>query len=314
MEEEKFPIAYIILMCKEVEQMEKLLMAIYRPQNIYLFHFDLSSSVEVHSAVHAITGCFDNVFVVSEKETIVYAGFKRLQADINCMADLLQKNWEWKYFINLLSQQYPIKTSLEIVKLLQISNIANDIEGITSNRMLSNRLKYINKYIPQDGGKATMYRTNVTKSNPPHNLTIVKGSAYVIFSRNFVRFIIYDEKARDFLEWCKEVCSPEEYYWAMLNHNPHLGVSGSYKEPECNGEEIRGYVIKICSSSEKTQYNRIGTNQCRKRFAALILEQHTCFLCKQSTRLVREGFAMIVPAQHWFETFIQQETLESTVE
>ncbi|KAK3608206.1 hypothetical protein CHS0354_039222 [Potamilus streckersoni] len=257
-EEEKYPIAYSILVYQEVEQLERLLWAIYRPQNIYCIHVDLSSPKAVHNAVNAITGCFDNVFVVSKKETVIYEGFSRLQADINCMADLFQKNRKWKYFINLPSQQYPIKTNQEIVKILQIYNGANDIEGMTGNRMLPNRFKYVHKYVPQDRGKAKIYRTNVTKSVPPHNITIVKGSAYGIFSRNFVRFVIYDEKARDLLEWCKEVLSPDEYYWAMLNHNPHLGAPGSYKGPpdkkrwlavfakwgeRCQGKYVRGVCV-----------------------------------------------------------------------
>ncbi|KAK3608207.1 hypothetical protein CHS0354_039223 [Potamilus streckersoni] len=257
-DEEQFPIAYSILMYQEVEQMERLLKAIYRLQNIYCIHVDLSSPKEVHNAVNAITGCFDNVFVVSKKETVIYAGFTRLQADINCMADLLQTNVEWKYFINLPSQQYPIKTNQEIVKILQIYNGANDIEGITGNRMLPYRFKYVHKYVPQDKGKATIYKTNITKSDPPHNISIVKGSAYGIFSRNFVRFIIYDEKARDFLEWCKEVYSPDEYYWATLNHNPHLNAPGGFTGPPeekrwlavfakwgepCQGKYVRGVCV-----------------------------------------------------------------------
>ena len=39
-EEEAFPIAYSLLMHKEVEQAERLLRAIYRPQNSYCIHID----------------------------------------------------------------------------------------------------------------------------------------------------------------------------------------------------------------------------------------------------------------------------------
>ncbi|KAL3876237.1 hypothetical protein ACJMK2_034107 [Sinanodonta woodiana] len=271
-EEKQFPIAYSILMYQEVEQMERLLSAIYRPQNIYCIHVDLSSPKEVHSAVNAITGCFENVFVVLKKETVVYAGFSRLQADINCMTDLLQKNAEWKYFINLPSQQYPIKTNQEIVKILQIYNGANDIEGVTGNRVVPDRFKYVHKYIPHDKGKATIHRTNVTKSDPPHNITIVKGSAYGIFSRSFVRFVIHDERAQDLLEWCKEVYSPDEYYWAMLNHNPHLGAPGGYAGPPDKkrwlaafvdwGESCQGkYVRGVCVFGVGDLHNLVGREE-----------------------------------------------------
>ena len=39
-EDEDFPIAYSILFYKEIEQLEFLLRAIYRPQNIYCLHLD----------------------------------------------------------------------------------------------------------------------------------------------------------------------------------------------------------------------------------------------------------------------------------
>ena len=81
-EEVEFPIAYSLLLYQDVEQAERLLRAIYKPQNYYCIHVDADSPRVVHDAVEGIAGCFDNVFVVTRKEYIVYAGFTRLQADL----------------------------------------------------------------------------------------------------------------------------------------------------------------------------------------------------------------------------------------
>lgn len=86
--EEEFPLAFSILVYNNVEQFERLLALIYRPQNVYCIHVDLKSSETVKQAIRSLADCFDNVFVTTRSERIIYAGFSRLQADINCLRDL----------------------------------------------------------------------------------------------------------------------------------------------------------------------------------------------------------------------------------
>ena len=52
-----------------------------------------------------------------------------LQADINCMSDMLNINPNWKYYLNLASQAFPLKTNSELVKILKAYNGSNDIES-----------------------------------------------------------------------------------------------------------------------------------------------------------------------------------------
>ena len=40
-------------------------------------------------AIKSITDCFENIFIATKLERIIYAGFERLKADINCMEDLI---------------------------------------------------------------------------------------------------------------------------------------------------------------------------------------------------------------------------------
>lgn len=82
-------LAYSILVNEQVEQFERLLIAMYEPTNIYCIHVDAKSSDTIKQAIRSIVDCFDNVFVATRLEQVVYAGFSRLKADINCMNDLL---------------------------------------------------------------------------------------------------------------------------------------------------------------------------------------------------------------------------------
>lgn len=261
-EEIGFSVAYSILLYKEVEQAERLLRAIYSPQNYYCLHVDADAKQEVHDAINGIANCFDNVFVVSRKEYMIYAGFTRLQADLTCMENLLQRGKDWKYFINLPSQQFPLKTNAEIAKILKIYKGSNDIEGLTGNRMLESRFKYRYVYRHVDNQiKPKPFKTNQKKEDPPYNITVVKGSAYGIFSREFAHFVTYNRTARELLDWFRDVLSPDEYYWATLNYNHHIGTPGSFYKGKpddkpwlpvfvawggvnpCEGKYVRGVCV-----------------------------------------------------------------------
>lgn len=245
-EEKNFPVAYSILLYKDVEQAERLLRALYAPQNLFCFHVDADSKFDVHRAIQGIADCFENVHVVSRKEYIVYGGFTRLQADLNCMETLIRTKRKWYYFINLPSQEFPLKTNAEIVKILTLYNGANDIEGLTGRRRIPDRFKFRHIYRrEQNKLKPRAIRTRHEKEPPPGNVTIVKGSAYGIFSRYFVDFVINGKFARELLDWFRDVLSPDEYYWATLQYNRQIGTPGSF---------YTGEAIYNCLVPQKNWY------------------------------------------------------------
>jgi len=75
----EFPIAFNLLLHVRAEQFERLLRAIYRPQNVYCVHVDAKSSRAFYEAVAAVAKCFGNVFVSTARQHVVYAGFSRLK-------------------------------------------------------------------------------------------------------------------------------------------------------------------------------------------------------------------------------------------
>ncbi|CAG5135390.1 unnamed protein product [Candidula unifasciata] len=190
---------------------------------------DIKSSVELLEALRSVTECLPNVFVASKLEHIVYSGFSRLQSDINCMKDLLRHHVQWRYVINMPGQEFPLRTNLEMVRILQKYNGANDIEGITGNRMLPGRYMFKHEYITDEQtGQLRMVQTKKKHQPPPYNLSVVKGSAYGTFSRKFIQFVIDSPIAKDLLQWAKEINSPDEYFWATLHHSTEVAVPGGY--------------------------------------------------------------------------------------
>uniref|UniRef100_A0AAZ1XSI2 Glucosaminyl (N-acetyl) transferase 3, mucin type n=1 Tax=Oreochromis aureus TaxID=47969 RepID=A0AAZ1XSI2_OREAU len=209
-EEEDFPLAYSMVVHHKVQNFERLLRAIYAPQNIYCVHVDKKAPASVFAAIKAITSCFPNVFMVSEAVNVVYAGWTRVQADLNCMADLYNTSTTWKYFINLCGQDFPLKTNLEIVQALRSLKGGNSLES---------------EEMPQGKKGRVTNRTGKTKDPAPFNLPILSGNAYIVVNRGYIRSVLEDEQIQALIEWAKDTYSPDEFLWATIQRMP--GVPGS---------------------------------------------------------------------------------------
>lgn len=150
-EEAEFPIAFSILVYKDFHQFEKLLRAVYRPQNYYCIHVDLKSDPEFKKNVQLLVNCFnnENIFISPVSFDVKWATMTVLEPEIECMKQLWKRfavdqtssddgddkekirkrKPLWKYFINLTGQEFPLRTNLEIVRILKIFNGSNNVEA-----------------------------------------------------------------------------------------------------------------------------------------------------------------------------------------
>ena len=90
-QEQEFPIAFSLIVYRDVERIERLLRAIYRPHNYYCIHVDSRSSPLLQSALRRIAACFDNVIMASTLLHTRWGSFSLVQAELVCMRDL------WRY-------------------------------------------------------------------------------------------------------------------------------------------------------------------------------------------------------------------------
>ncbi|KAI8782803.1 beta-1,3-galactosyl-O-glycosyl-glycoprotein beta-1,6-N-acetylglucosaminyltransferase-like isoform X1 [Biomphalaria glabrata] len=221
-EETDFPIAYSIMMYRDADQAERLLRAIYRPSNYYCIHVDAKADSSVQKAMLGVTKCLPHVFLASKQNIVDWAQFNSLEPWIYCMKDLWR--YSWKYFINLTGQEFPLKTNLQIVKILKALNGSNVVDTTTY------------------GHYARRWYENLP---PPNNIQPYKGLVFVIVSRGYVDYILHDPVAHKLLEWVSHTDFPDESYFSTLNHNPHLAVPGSYKgNPETNAD-VKPYIARF---------------------------------------------------------------------
>ncbi|KAM3609990.1 uncharacterized protein V6R79_023512 [Siganus canaliculatus] len=215
-EEKDFPIAYSMVIHEKIEMFERLLRAIYAPQNIYCVHVDQKSSLEFRMAVRKITSCFPNVFVASKQESVIYASWNRVQADLNCMKDLLSSHVQWRYLLNTCGTDFPIKTNGEIVQILETLQGRNSMESETANERKKGRWQY--HYNVTD----IVIKTDVKKSPPPISSPMFSGNAYIVVTRAFVEHVMEDGEVQKLLEWEKDTYSPDEHLWATLHRMPSV--------------------------------------------------------------------------------------------
>ncbi|XP_029025170.1 beta-1,3-galactosyl-O-glycosyl-glycoprotein beta-1,6-N-acetylglucosaminyltransferase 4-like [Betta splendens] len=224
-EEKDFPIAYSLVVHKYPWMVERLIRATYSPSNIYCIHYDLKSPAQFVAAMEGLAHCLPNVFIASKLEDVIYAGFTRLKADLNCLTDLLSSEVKWKYVINLCGQDFPLRPNNELVSELKKLNGSNMVHTYRPPQYMKNR--YAFHYEVRDAYfeyKKTAVQTSKRKAPPPHNIEMFTGSAYFVLSRDFVLYIDSSVVVKDLLAWSEDTYSPDEHFWATIVRLP--GVPG----------------------------------------------------------------------------------------
>ncbi|XP_033845735.1 beta-1,3-galactosyl-O-glycosyl-glycoprotein beta-1,6-N-acetylglucosaminyltransferase 4-like [Periophthalmus magnuspinnatus] len=224
-QEKHFPLAYSLVVHKDAWMVERLIKALYTPNNIFCIHYDEKSSEKFRSAMESLAQCLPNVMIASKRETVFYATITRLKADLHCMSDLLKSEVKWKYIINLCGQDFPLRTNIELV--IELSNLkgGNMLETCKPTASKSQRFKYHHEI--QDSNDEfikTAIRTGPEKKPPPHDIEMFTGNAYFVLSREFVEYMQSSDVVNDFLAWSEDTYSPDEHFWATIVRLP--GVPG----------------------------------------------------------------------------------------
>ncbi|XP_070173258.1 beta-1,3-galactosyl-O-glycosyl-glycoprotein beta-1,6-N-acetylglucosaminyltransferase-like [Littorina saxatilis] len=255
-EERNFPLAFGLKMHTSPEQAEQLLRAIYRPNNVYCIHVDKKADDAIYRVMTSIASCFPNV-IMTERISFVYGSYDAIRAEQITMTCALQSNVDWKYYLNLAGQEFPLRTNLEMVRILKMLNGTNDIESMPIPARYKMRITHKYEIV-----KDKMRNSSFPKEPPTFKAEIRKGTQYSAFSKGFVAAVFKDKVAATIMEYFNNTLYPEEDIWATINqlpwipggysfhvkHNPdnqHISRAVAWDKfdaYECRGE----YVREVC--------------------------------------------------------------------
>ena len=245
--EKNFPIAYILIVYSNAGQVIRLLKAIYRPQNTYCIHPDARQGTEFSGIFQAISRCLDNVFVVSRPISVYYGHHTIMDAQLNCMDDLMKRpKGSWKYVINLCGREVPLKTNREIVESL---TKLKGYSAVLSSNLTSNavRRRFAYKYkLWKDG---LMHVTSKLQKKAPFGIKIYKSMNFLAGSYAFVEFILNDDRAKALSNYLRTAYAPEEHFYASL-----------YELPDARGAKPKEDTIAYIDIPEIDRYIWIISN------------------------------------------------------
>ena len=220
-EELDFPLAFGLKMHASPHQAEQLLRTIYRPHNVYCIHVDKKADEAVFRIMKSISACFPNV-ILTDRVSFVYRSYDSIRTELRTMTCALSSEVRWKYYLNLAGQEFPLRTNLEMVRILKIFNGTNDIESFPMPKR--NTMRFTHTYAVNKERK--MKKTKEAKKPPPFKVEIRKGRQYSAFSRDFVMYVLYDDFPKSVMDYFKDTLEPEESIWGTINQSP--GVPGGY--------------------------------------------------------------------------------------
>ena len=211
--EREFPIAYILVVYSNAAQILRFLKSIYRPHNLYCIHPDARQGTEFSDYFKAVAKCIDNVFVVSKPVKVYYGHSSILDAQLNCMQDLMEHPTNWKYVINLSGKELPLKTNREIVESLVKLNGFSAVNLREMTQFIwKDRFEY-ECYVSRSG--KLLWNSNHLP-DPPEGINIKKSVTYLAASRAFIHFLLNDPLSLEFHKFLSKVRSAEEHYYASL--------------------------------------------------------------------------------------------------
>ncbi|XP_063724908.1 beta-1,3-galactosyl-O-glycosyl-glycoprotein beta-1,6-N-acetylglucosaminyltransferase 4-like isoform X2 [Symsagittifera roscoffensis] len=252
--ERRWRVAYGILVYKNVDQVEQLLMSIYRQHNFHCIHVDSKATPTFKRQMERLASCFphDSVFLAPNPVDVQWARFSLVQAELACMGELLRrgrgrKRGEmWDYFINLTGEEFPLVTNMELATLLDKIHGVNLVDG---------------------PGKHPKWERDRLPAKLPPYLAPFKSSTHVGLCREAVEFILESKIASELLDSFSQLWYAEEAIFAILQYNKHASFPCSRSSKD--GEK---YLVEF--SPRYKQWSFENSKWCPSGF----IQRHICMV------------------------------------
>ncbi|KAL5963618.1 Beta-13-galactosyl-O-glycosyl-glycoprotein beta-16-N-acetylglucosaminyltransferase [Taenia solium] len=223
-------IAVTIAVKDDVRPVARILRMIHRVNNYYCIHLDRNADSTLREAVQGLITCFNgNVELIPKNSSITVAsgGASSLKTHLVCAEQALNRNTKWKYLINIDDDEFPLRTNLEIVAILQALGGSNLVEAFS---VTSSNSKEKNKDLPLN---AAWYH----------------GALHGAYRREFLENALQGQfvaPLRQYLLSNQSLVNPEELFFPTLAYNAKLLLPGACQKAPSPAAEVNfGFLADL---------------------------------------------------------------------
>ncbi|PAV90544.1 hypothetical protein WR25_03939 isoform D [Diploscapter pachys] len=195
-EEAKYPLAYGLVVYKDIIQLLFMISSIYAPQNEYCIAVSGSSNELFKILMADFEKCFKNVHVLN-RPPISWGSFEIINSTYACLDYLAKLSTPWKYYQYLSGFDAPLKTNYEMVQIFKAMKGAWNVE--------------IKNFQPE------RLNGDIRNTTPP--LNIYKSSLSSLVPRSAANMIVNSPMTRQLFEYLSHSYIPDEAFWATLAAN-----------------------------------------------------------------------------------------------
>lgn len=211
-------IAYFLLLHRYPEQFKRLFRAIYAPGNVYLIHVDRSSGPVMAADIAAFLAPFEGVEILPARRAL-WGGYSLVDAELRGMQRLLEMDLNWKYFINLSGQDFPLKSQSYIRAFLQVHPDTQFIRFADQKRARPDTMNRVDRIFIEAFQR--IFRTGIARRFLP-GATPYIGTQWKVVSRRFCEFVCHDPLADRFKRFYRRSFIANEGFFqtVMMNGFP----------------------------------------------------------------------------------------------
>jgi hypothetical protein len=228
-------LAIHILAHKQPTQVERLIAAVLRPENLIVLHLDRRASSDLHSLGQKFAAAHSNVLLQRPRE-VIWFGWQGLHAQLEAMAIALKHFAGWTHLITLSGADFPLQpieiTAAQLAQKPATSFVSwfnpsqqklwcDAKQRVERFHLASPRLQRVLQ-IPLLGRKLrSLFGWNNyplpwvpgIRRRYPAGMPYLGGSNWCVLARPACEWLTRDRKAVSFANWIRNVGNPDEMYF-----------------------------------------------------------------------------------------------------
>jgi hypothetical protein len=184
----RFMIAYFILVHRFPEQFKRMFKAIYEPGNHYVIHVDKRSGNALARELGEFIKPYPSAAMLTSQNAM-WGGYSLVNAELRGMTKLLEMNADWRYYINLSGQDFPLKSQQYMRDYLTEHQGQEFIRTLDQQAVRPDTMNRISHVFVEAFNR--MFRTGLKRAYLD-SATPYIGTQWKAVSREFCRFVTQD--------------------------------------------------------------------------------------------------------------------------